>query len=227
MHRILRPLVLSPLTIVLPSLVYRSPRPLVAVIALTAGFDDGQPSCDTTSCLATGHTTALAFFLLLPLVLAFLLPKIAAHMGSTSTELTPLNIVQDNSDECEFPSAGGDAGVRKIKLSQLKWEQLKCLCQELKLGSSGTKAMLVACLKEYSSKRDNWNLSKPGVHHPHKGLRADTKKALKGSHKRRAEIIKEMDLGVVQRSKDTRSQQQKEDMVLWAKKYICNHPPRP
>ncbi|KAG7096329.1 hypothetical protein E1B28_003773 [Marasmius oreades] len=147
-------------------------------------------------------------------------------MGSTSTdELTPLK----RSSEWEFPGAGGDVGaVRKINLSHLKWEQLKGLCQDFKLASSGTKAMLVARLQDYSSNRAIWNLSKPGVHRPHKGLHAETKnKALKGSHKRRAKIIKEADPGDIQRSKDTRSQTQKADMVLWAKSYIHDHPPRP
>ncbi|KAL0564049.1 hypothetical protein V5O48_018008 [Marasmius crinis-equi] len=98
----------------------------------------------------------------------------------------------------------------------------------MKLTASGNKAELQARLKEYSGNPNSWNLSQPGAHRAHKGSHSGTKKTgLKGYKKRRAELIPEADPGKVQRSKDTRSRVQKEEMVAWAKKFIRDHPQRP
>ncbi|KAK1219183.1 hypothetical protein PQX77_018117 [Marasmius sp. AFHP31] len=133
--------------------------------------------------------------------------------------------VQNDDVELAFP-LGRNGAIEMVKLSEKSYIELKNLCRDCKLPQKGTKDEMKTRLSVFSTDRDSWNLYQPGAHRSHKGSRS-VSAASKGSHKRRAKIIKEVNPGEVERSKDTRSQMEKQNTLAWARKYITENPPRP
>ncbi|KAF9072884.1 hypothetical protein BDP27DRAFT_1400533 [Rhodocollybia butyracea] len=146
-----------------------------------------------------------------------------------------LDIPQDMDRE-EFPFPGGATFQlrRKTKL------ELKELLRDYRLTMSGNKSEVLQRLIDFSGNPSAWNSIVAGRRRPHKGPREvgnhattspdNDKKPKKKSqvNARRDELMGERSPNepahVVQRSKDTRMQQEKDELIAWARRFVANNP---
>ncbi|KAJ3778538.1 hypothetical protein FB446DRAFT_713028 [Lentinula raphanica] len=106
--------------------------------------------------------------------------------------------------------------------------ELKALCGEVGQARSGSKTVLQERLREFSANMELWKLLQPGARRSHKGSRAHqakpctteekpSKKKAGYAQRRNALSGGEREAaGPVQRSKDTRTEQEKTEMLAWA-----------
>jgi hypothetical protein len=148
---------------------------------------------------------------------------------------TVLRISADPKEE-EFPFPNDD----KYKLKKKTLPELKSLCRVYKLELAGNKPILLQRLIDFSSDVNAWNRPIAGRRIPHKGPRNITnnvsleansdKKPKRKSllNARRDELMGELapaePVRIIQRSKDTRTQQQKDEVLAWAKRFVENNP---
>jgi len=116
--------------------------------------------------------------------------------------------------------------------------ELKDLLRVHKQPLSGNKPTLLQRLVDFSGNPAAWNETVAGLRRPHKGPRDVTNKAQTGEEKkprkksqvaaRRDELMGERSpaepVQVIQRSKDTRTEQQKNEVIAWAKRFVANNP---
>lgn len=146
---------------------------------------------------------------------------------------TVLTIPADTKEE-EFPFPGGDT----FKLHKMSLNELKDLLRVHKQPLSGNKPTLLQRLVDFSGNPAAWNETVAGCRRPHKGPRDVTNKAQTGEEKkpkkksqvaaRRDELMGERSpaepVQVVQRSKDIRTEQQKNEVIAWAARFVANNP---
>ncbi|KAF9041859.1 hypothetical protein BDP27DRAFT_1347286 [Rhodocollybia butyracea] len=145
-----------------------------------------------------------------------------------------LTIPADPKDE-DFPFPNGES----IKLRKKTLNELKELLQSFKLKVSGNKAAVLQRLIDYSGDPSAWNNIIAGRRQPHKGPRdskkdvkpgaAETKPKKKSQvNARRDELMGEPSpkepTRAVLRSKDNRTQQQKDEVPSWADRFAANNP---
>ncbi|KAJ7129847.1 hypothetical protein C8R43DRAFT_1208619 [Mycena crocata] len=123
-----------------------------------------------------------------------------------------------------FPTKTG--GIEQRSFAGKKHEQLKDMCRDFGLAVSGNKTQLKARLQELSEKFCNDPAScdlQPVKRRSHKGPRDGSKKSQpKQSANRRAAIIDTE--RVTERSKDTRTADEMENILRWADRTVARLP---
>ncbi|KAE9389539.1 hypothetical protein BT96DRAFT_980670 [Gymnopus androsaceus JB14] len=127
---------------------------------------------------------------------------------------TVLTIPADMKEE-EFPFPGGDT----FKLHKMSLNELKDLLWVHKQPLSGNKPTLLQRLVNFSGNPAAWNETVAGCQRPHKGPRDFTNKAQTGEEKKPKKKSQ-----VIQRSKDIRTEQQKNEVIAWAAQFVANNP---
>ncbi|KAF9059149.1 hypothetical protein BDP27DRAFT_1431769 [Rhodocollybia butyracea] len=147
-----------------------------------------------------------------------------------------LVIPGDDVKEENFSFPGGTT----VQLRKKNLSELKELLRDYKLTLAGNKAQVLQRLIDFSGNPSAWNSLVAGHRRPHKGPREVTnnattspdhdKKPKKKSqvNVRRDELMGERPPNepahVVQRSKDTRTRQEKDELHAWAKQFRTNTP---
>ncbi|KAJ3769926.1 hypothetical protein FB446DRAFT_790962 [Lentinula raphanica] len=140
---------------------------------------------------------------------------------------TPLNaIIPRDPKEEEFTFPKRDGSTFKAKIMSMRVPELKSLCGEIGQPRGGSKTILLERLKAFSGDTEQWKLLQPGARRSHKGSRTnenessniEKKPARKPSAytQRRNAVFGDAQVGgPVQRSKDTRTDQEKAEMLAW------------
>ncbi|KAJ3759915.1 hypothetical protein EV360DRAFT_81673 [Lentinula raphanica] len=140
----------------------------------------------------------------------------------------PLNaIISPDPREEEFTFPKRDGSTFKAKIMSMRVPDLKTLCGEVGQPRSGSKAILQERLKAFSGNTDQWKILQPGARRSHKGSRTndtsgketETKCSKKPSayvQRRNALFGGAQSTGPIQRSKDSRTEQEKAEMLAWA-----------
>ncbi|KAJ7222389.1 hypothetical protein GGX14DRAFT_428618 [Mycena pura] len=130
-------------------------------------------------------------------------------------------------DVLVFPTKAG--GTERLTCGGKTQNQLKAMCRDYGLPISGNKSVLKSRLQQFSEKFCNDPASchlTPANRRKHKGPRDDTKKTkVKMSATRRAAIIDTE--RVTERSKDTRTAEEKKNLILWADRTVARLPFKP
>ncbi|KAE9390887.1 hypothetical protein BT96DRAFT_1001837 [Gymnopus androsaceus JB14] len=140
--------------------------------------------------------------------------------------LPDVNTKVDKDNDFPFPN-GVSIKLRKANLTELKEH-----CRTYKLTISGKKQALLERLIDYSSNPDQWTSHTAGLRQSHKGPRVlgahGSPKKLSKVNARRQEQLGDVNIAqssrTVLRSKDNRTQQQKDDVLAWAARMVAKYP---
>ncbi|THU78679.1 hypothetical protein K435DRAFT_876381 [Dendrothele bispora CBS 962.96] len=154
---------------------------------------------------------------------------IKCAMAGSISAVTPKT--QDPEDRLfTFPDKSG-AGTFESPIYSLNKSELKTLCGDLNLKVSGNMLVLRTRLKEYSEQPSEWEKHGPIVRRKHKGAR---KAKVEGSESKKKSLLEErmeelrpstaVTSRPTERSKDTRTEKQKEDHLPWAERVCAMFP---
>ncbi|THU85743.1 hypothetical protein K435DRAFT_970560 [Dendrothele bispora CBS 962.96] len=129
-----------------------------------------------------------------------------------------------------FPDKSGN-GTFESPIYSLNKSELKALCGDLGLKISGNMSILRTRLKDYSEQPSEWNKNGPIVRRKHKGVR---KVKDEGSGSKKKSLLEERIAELrpdtagaprlIERSKDMRTERQKEDHLPWAERVCAMFP---
>jgi len=144
-------------------------------------------------------------------------------VSTTRKPARPANGVQEVISLPGELHGGGEYTSTAVSLDDKTHVQLKELCHSFKLPVTGNKATLQERLRVFGTKPQEWNAwLAPGARKAHRGPRQGPRKsALKASAVRRQQLFaadastSHPQLLVVERSKDTRTEREKANLLLW------------
>ncbi|KAJ7093745.1 hypothetical protein C8R44DRAFT_684822 [Mycena epipterygia] len=146
----------------------------------------------------------------------------------------PKDVLKDPS--LPFPGEYGPDGfaTQYIKLDGLTNVELSEHCKTFKLPHSGNKAVLAGRLNDFSKDKSLWERLLPGATNSHKGKRKTEKKSKPKTSALRqeqlfegADSVRTANTPVTERSKDLRTQKEKDAILPWAKHITSKYPYQP
>ncbi|THV04507.1 hypothetical protein K435DRAFT_790898 [Dendrothele bispora CBS 962.96] len=154
---------------------------------------------------------------------------IKCAMAGSISAVTPKT--QDPEDQLFTSPDKSGAGTFESPIYSLNKSELKTLCGDLNLKVSGNMLVLRTRLKEYSEQPSEWEKHGPIVRRKHKGAR---KAKVEGSESKKKSLLEErmeelrpstaVTSRPTERSKDTRTEKQKEDHLPWAERVCAMFP---